>query len=116
MLRPITKDFATTLRVCGYAAGAPLRRECWGAVTTDGEWGFERIEEVGTPWIVVHHPRTPEAETITCWFGTLKAARQAVERGIERWLPSHQRAAHTRGEHASSAPYGCTTCDAERFR
>jgi hypothetical protein len=106
-LRPIVKDFGTTLRTRGYATGTALRRECWGATTTDGEWGFERIEEPGTPWIVVRHPRTPAAETATCSFGTLTGARQAVERGLDNWLPSVQLAAHTRGEHATGSPYGC---------
>jgi hypothetical protein len=81
------KALAATLRQDG--SGRILRRECWGAVTVDGQWGFERIEEPGTPWTVVHYPRTANAETATCWFGTLKAARQAVERGLDRWLPSH---------------------------
>ena len=111
--RPIIKNYATTL---GLSNGHPLCSECWGAVTTDGEWGFERIEEPGTPWIVVHHPRTPEAETLPCWFGTLTAVRQAVERGgIERWLPSVQLAAHDRGEHVQGTPYGCRACDQERL-
>ena len=112
VLRPIVKDYATTLRLSN---GQPLRRECWGATTTDGEWGFERIEEPGTPWIVVRFPRTPQAETVVTQFGTLKAAREAVERGLDRWLPSTHLAAHNRGEHASGAPYGCRSCDAERF-
>jgi hypothetical protein len=111
-LRPIVKSYANTLR----RNGMPLRRECWEAVTAEGEWAFERIEEPGTPWIVVHHPRTPEAETVTTWFGTLKAARIAVERGLDNWLPSTQRAPHARGEHAAApSPYGCPTCNEERW-
>jgi hypothetical protein len=109
-LRPIVKDYATTLRTSRGREGQPLRRECWGAVTTDGEWGFERIEDVGTPWIVVHHPRTPQAETATCTFGTLKAAREAVERNIDAWLPSILRAEHAHGLHRDGSPYGCPTC------
>lgn len=106
-LRPINKSMATTLR----RNGQPLRRECWEATTTDGEWAFERIEEPGTPWVVSHFPRTEQAETATTWFGTLKAARQAVERGIDNWLPSVQRSAHERGEHAERRdPYGCRDC------
>lgn len=106
-LRPINKTMATTLRLSN---GQPLRRECWEATTVDGQWGFERIEEPGTPWIVVYKPRTPEAETASCTFGTLKAARQAVERGIQNWLPSVNRAAHERGEHVRPSPYGCHEC------
>jgi hypothetical protein len=65
---------------------------------------------------VVHHPRTPQAETATSWFSTLKSARQAVERGIDNWLPSVQLAAHARGEHAAvESPYGCRACDERRW-
>ena len=113
-LRAIVKAHASTLRQDG--TGRVLRRECWEATTVDGEWAFERVEEPGTPWIVVHFPRTPQAETASCLFGTLKAARVAVERGIEAWLPSVQLAAHDRGEHASSdSPYGCRACDDRRW-
>jgi len=112
-LRPIVKSYATTLRV---TTCQPIRRECWEATTVDGEWAFERIEEPGTPWIVVRHPRTAQAETVTTQFGTLKAARQAVERGLDRWLPSVQLAAHERGEHdALESPYGCRACDEQRW-
>ena len=112
-LKPITKTMAGTLWANN--PGRVRRRECWEATTTDGEWAFERIEEPGTPWIVVHHPRTPQAETVSAQFGTLKAARQAVERGLEPWLPSVQRAAHERGEHATPSPYSCPTCNEERW-
>lgn len=113
-LRPIIKDYAGTIRQDN--SGRVLRRECWEATTTDGEWAFERIEEPGTPWIVVHHPRTEDAETAFCTFGTLKAARQAVERGIDNWLPSVQLAAHLAGEHdAADSPYGCQGCYARRW-
>lgn len=112
-LRPINKSTATTLR----RDGRPLRRETWEAVTVDGQWAFERIEEPGTPWVVVHFPRSPQAETATTWFGTLKAARQAVERGIENWLPSVQHDKHQRGEHDERpCPYGCAMCMQRRFK
>ena len=111
-LRPIKKSMATTLR----HNGQPLRRETWEAETVDGEWAFERIEEPGTPWIVAHWPKTDRTETATTWFGTLKAARQAVERGIDNWLPSVQHAKHERGEHdGRPCPYGCRLCIERRF-
>jgi hypothetical protein len=112
-LRPITKAMAGTIRQDG--TGRILRRECWEATTVDGEWAFERIEEPGTPWIVVHHPRTDRAETASAMFGTLKSARQAVERGLDRWLPSTQAAAHNAGEHELvESPYGCPVCSEAR--
>jgi hypothetical protein len=101
----------TTLRLSN---GQPLRRECWEATTVDGEWGFERIEDTGTPWEIVYLPGTEQHETIPHYFGTLKAARMAVERG---WaaanIPSVLRAAHDAGDHTYER-YGCPTCDANR--
>src|SRR5262245_25139096 len=112
-LRPIIKRYATTL---GVTTGQPLRRESSEATTTDGERGFERIEEPGTPWIVVYHPYTPQAETASAMFGTLKAARQAVERDISAWLPSVQRLAHAAGNHDERPSYyGCPICDEKRW-
>lgn len=106
-LRPIKKQMAGTF----WAGTMAVRRsECWGATTDDGLWAFERLEEPGTPWQVVHLPNTPQAEIATTWFGTLKSARQAVERGLDRWLPSVQHAAHARGEHTTRDPYGCRMC------
>jgi len=65
---------------------------------------------------VVHYPRTERAETVSTWFGTLKSARQAVERGVERWLPSVNLAAHDRGEHDErDSLYGCRACDERRW-
>ena len=107
VLRPIIKTMATTLRA---RTGQPLRRECWEAHTTDGEWAFERIEDVGTPWILVHHPRTPDAETCVNLFGTLRAARVAVEKGWVR-LPSQLAADHAVGKH-QHREFGCQPCEA----
>ena len=111
-LRPITKSVSGTL---DSRTGRVRRNECWEAATVDGEWAFERLEDVGTPWVVIHNPGTPQAETVATLFGTLKSARQAVERGIEQWLPSVQQAAHDRGDHANGSPYGCRTCDNARW-
>jgi len=114
VLRPIVKAFAGTIRQDG--SGRIRQRECWEATTADGLWAFERIEEPGTPWIIVHHPRTPQAETVNGTFGTLKSARRAVERGIDNWLPSVQLAAHAAGEHETvDSPYGCRACDERRW-
>lgn len=97
VLRPIEKIYATTLRA---RTGMPMRRECWEAVTIDGLWAFERIEDVGTPWIVVYKPRTPDAETCFQYFGTLKSARLAVEHGWVKspslWIAEHAQGLHDR--------------------
>jgi hypothetical protein len=112
-LRPITRHYATTLRTRGLAAGTPLRRECWEAVTTDGEWAFERIEEPGTPWIVVHHPHASAAETCFGFHGTLKRAREALERGWVR-PPSHYRTEHEAALHTRDQ-YACPACAERRW-
>lgn len=58
--------------------GGATRKECWAADTVDGIWHFERVEDVGTPWIVVHIPTNTE---IAMYYNTLKSARTAVARG-----------------------------------
>jgi len=111
-LRPIVKSYATTLRA---TTSLPMRRECWAAATADGQWAFERIEDTGTPWVIVYLPRTSSHETIPHYFGTLKAARVAVERGwATENLPSVLRAAHDAGAHTYER-YGCPTCDDQRL-
>lgn len=52
--------------------------ETWEAFTADGEWHFERIEDVGTPWVIYHRPSGIEVRE---FFGTLKACRKAVASG-----------------------------------
>lgn len=47
----VTKRYATTLFRHGGA-----RRECWEATSDDGVWSFQRLEERGTPWLLVHLP------------------------------------------------------------
>jgi hypothetical protein len=65
--RPIYKKMNTTLRTCGYRTGEALRRECWAAMTTDGLYEFERLEETGIPWSVTFQPRSPKAVTYPMW-------------------------------------------------
>ena len=75
-LVPIRKtDFHPNLRTG--------RLECWGAVTTDGEWSFQREESPGTPWLVRHLPSVADRsyELPVSMQGTLRACRLAVGRG-----------------------------------
>ncbi len=59
------------------------RRECWGAVTSDGEWSFQREESPSTPWLVRHRPSITDRsyELPVMLLGTLRACRLAVGRG-----------------------------------
>src|SRR5579864_7859156 len=87
-LTPVT----ITARYPTFRAG---RWENWSAVSTDGDWKYERLEMSGTPWDVVHVPSGKSAD----WYGSLPKARAATADGtamaaIERLL------AHDRGEHA----------------
>jgi hypothetical protein len=109
VLRPITRSYGWTLN---QRTGQPRRRECWEATTVDGEWSFERIEDTGTPWIVVHHPRSDHAETAVNYFGTLKAARTAVEKDWLR-LPSQLSADHAAGKH-TRREFGCPDCEGRK--
>jgi hypothetical protein len=71
-LVPITnKRMLRTIR------GTRTRAECWGAETTDGVWVFERIEDDGTPWLVVHR----ESGETVLWCSSLRNCRRAVAEG-----------------------------------
>ena len=85
MLIEVTKTMRRTLRrASDFTSGT--RSECWGADSVDGVWHFERIEDVGTPWIVTHKPTGTE---IPLWFGTLKSARLSVTCGsLSGYLPA----------------------------
>jgi hypothetical protein len=58
--------------------GTRTRRECWGATSTDGEWGYTRTEDTGTPWIVTH---LPTGRTNFSYYGSLAKARRATYSG-----------------------------------
>lgn len=73
-LAPITR---TTFHERLTRGGAASRRECWRAVTDDGAWEFERQDEPGTPWAVIHR----ETGTQVGLCGTLRACRQYVGSG-----------------------------------
>ena len=52
--------------------------ECWGAQTTDGVWGMDRLEDTGTTWEVVNKP----TETVVCdYLGSLRQCRAYVGSG-----------------------------------
>ena len=77
MLPPITKKMHRTLRRVNDLGGA-TRQECWSATTDDGVWQFERIEDVGTPWIVIHKASGLD---VRMYYGNLKKCRVAVAQG-----------------------------------
>lgn len=73
--------------------GLTLRKECWGAETTEGVWEFEREDSPRTPWLVYHRPTNALVDV----GGTLRWCRWYVAAGhaqanLERLL------AHERGE------------------
>jgi predicted lipid carrier protein YhbT len=83
-------------------------RECFGAETTDGVWGFDRMEDTTTSWMVVH----AETKTVVAdFFGSLKGCRMYVASGqadedLCRVL------AHKRGEHSGDGrDLDCWHCD-----
>jgi len=66
--------------------------ETWGAQTTDGEWGMDRLEDAGTSWEVVHRPtKTVVAE----FMGSLRQCRIYVASGEAREDLEAARAAGT---------------------
>jgi hypothetical protein len=81
------------------------RIEAWAAVSDDGVWKYERIEDTGTLWAVVHVPTGIEAD----WCGTLTAARETTANGVAFGAVECQ-IAHQRGEHAAQRDSSCRAC------
>lgn len=50
------------------------RTEIWAAVSKDGDWIYNRIEEGGTPWAVEHVPTSTDCGL----FSSLPKARRAT--------------------------------------
>jgi len=63
---------------------APVRKTrmvggvCWGAETTDGEWGMDRLEDTGTTWEVTHKPTR---KVVADFLGSLHQCRAYVGSG-----------------------------------
>ncbi len=49
--------------------------QLWAAASADGRWSYKRLEQVGTPWVVLDR-----AGEDWGWFGTLAGARRATAR------------------------------------
>ncbi len=63
--------------------GVTEHRECWGAVTLDGQWSFDREDSPGTPWLVYHLPSAADQSYPgpVAMFGTLRGCRAFVGSG-----------------------------------
>ena len=77
-LAPVTKTYFETF--IGGPDSGRTRKECWRAVTRDGRWLIERIEDTGTPWVVVELVNG-KAVREAGMFGTLRRARLAIAAG-----------------------------------
>lgn len=97
-LTPVT----VTARYPSLRSGRP---EDWSAVSDDGVWAFERLEETKTPWSIVHAPSGIE---VGCWAGTLSEAREMTANG-DALADVELQTAHQRGEHVDRDP-GCVKC------
>ncbi len=106
---PVTRKPRRTLTPADVTARFPSfrggRLENWAAASRDGVWKYERIEDTGTPWAVIHVPTGTEGN----WYGTYTAARAATADGsalayVERLL------AHDRGEHKAERNTRCPRC------
>lgn len=52
--------------------------QCWGAETTDGLWGFARLEDAATAWEVTHKPTST---VVADFLGSLRQCRAYVASG-----------------------------------
>lgn len=50
-------------------------KQIWGAVSACGQWTYVRLEQAGTPWVVLD---ADGAEWGPSWFRTLNKAREAT--------------------------------------
>jgi hypothetical protein len=82
------------------------RAEDWAAVSADGVWKYERLEEVRTPWSIQHVPSGVEVGT---WAGTLAEAREMTANG-SALADVELQLAHQRGEHDAERNVGCVRC------
>lgn len=81
-------------------------RQCWGAVTTDALWDFEREDEPGTPWSVTH---VPTGIVVDRYAGTLTDCRAYVASGqAQADLELIQ--SHERGQHEADRDKACPKC------
>ena len=81
------------------------RLENWSAESRDGVWKYERIEDTGTLWTVLHVPTGTEG----AYYGTLTAARAATANG-SALADINLRLAHGRGEHEAERDPMCGRC------
>ena len=72
----LVKKYSTTMFRNGRT-----RRECWSATSDDGVWGFQRIEDTGTPWLIVHIPTGTDCGTAA---SLMKAVRKAERSELNR--------------------------------
>jgi hypothetical protein len=82
------------------------RLEAWSAVSDDGVWKYERLEEIRTPWSIQHVPSGIEVGT---WAGTLSEAREMTANGTAQ-ADVELQMAHQRGEHDAERDPGCVKC------
>jgi hypothetical protein len=85
------------------------RASTWGAVTKDHAWEFERVEDTGTTWSVIH--RETRVVVASC-MGTLSACRAYVSDGTAQ-ADLERLQAHQHGEHAGYDRQ-CPECDQDR--
>lgn len=70
--KPLTKlDPAKTAQHRNFSRPGSQK---WGAVSADGKWTYKRLEEAGTPWIVLD----ADGDEWGTGFGTLARARAAT--------------------------------------
>ncbi|RTL23235.1 MAG: hypothetical protein EKK55_13520 [Rhodocyclaceae bacterium] len=69
-------------------------REAWSAVSADGRWEAERLDEPGTPWAL---RRKADGRVAGASFGSLKAVEKAVASGAADRMADQCDACHGAG-------------------
>ena len=78
----VVKKYSTTLFRNGRG-----RRECWLATSADGAWRFERVEDVSTPWRIIHVPTGTDYGSATSLPKAIREAERLAAAGIPKVGP-----------------------------
>lgn len=79
-MRRVLTPVKTTAKYPSFRSG---RVEAWAAISADGQWKYDRIEDTGTPWEVTH---LPTGKPVPTWYSSLPNARAATADGSARNL------------------------------
>jgi hypothetical protein len=98
--------------------------QCWYAVTADGQWGIERAEMPGTPWLAFHLPSIADGsyKEPVLMEATLRTCRSVIASGLAARTLAMAKCSHPDDQAGPRADLGrglwsqhCGGCGAVRY-